>query len=325
MQKKYLFWLIFIFILTNTININAQYGRGTKFKEAEIHYEKGQDYLRTKIVVKGETRSKYYEKAISEFKQALYIDPDYTDALFHLGECYYHVGDYKQCITTFQRLHELVNNESTNNWINLRLSLCYEKIGNKEEAEKHSKRIIRNYVSDENPSIETDLTKLKNEISNLKRSHNYNPSIFVGSPIIEKYKHLAMDYAKKGMCGKAVEVHRAMMQEYPQILPYNGSTAEENIMKCYEKIGAWKDLLNIYKESLPDLSHNLNWCLQELYNMNQVLKKYLATEYSNKNISILNKQVPQKWYYEIKDEMLTLSCIYNKKFIDGYFQYANKH
>ena len=72
-------------------------------------------------------------RAASQFIEALKIDPNHRNSLFHLGAVYTQMGRYGDAVTMWQRYMKVTNYSpaSYNN-----LALCYEQAGKLDEAEK---------------------------------------------------------------------------------------------------------------------------------------------------------------------------------------------
>jgi tetratricopeptide (TPR) repeat protein len=72
-------------------------------------------------------------RAVSQFSEALKLDPNHKQSLFHLGAVYSQTGRFNDAVAVWQRYMKVTNYSpaSYNN-----LALCYEQAGKLDEAEK---------------------------------------------------------------------------------------------------------------------------------------------------------------------------------------------
>ena len=86
-----------------------------------------------------------FDRAIEQYQQALKLDPNHRNALFHLGACYTQTRRFNEAVATWQRYLKATGNSPAayNN-----LALCYEQAGKLDEAEKTYRAGIEKDPSD---------------------------------------------------------------------------------------------------------------------------------------------------------------------------------
>lgn len=97
------------------------FSRGICRTEADVHFEKGVDYIN-----QGD-----YQQAIEEFNRVISIDSEYVDAYCGIGIAYLSQKNYKKAIETFEKATALAPDEPMAYYL---LGRAYEEIMNYEQA-----------------------------------------------------------------------------------------------------------------------------------------------------------------------------------------------
>jgi len=97
------------------------FSRGICGTEADVHFEKGVDYIN-----QGD-----YQQAIEEFNRALTIDSKYVDAYCGIGIAYLHQKKYKEAVEAFKKVIALDPDKAIAYYL---LGMAYEEIMNYGEA-----------------------------------------------------------------------------------------------------------------------------------------------------------------------------------------------
>lgn len=103
-----------------------------------------------------------YEKAVSEYQEALRIDPKYLDAMNNLAVLYDNQGKYKEAEGLFKKAIEI---DAANPLVSLNYAITLERMGRIEDAKRYY-RIYLNII----PKEEKELgERVKRHLSNLKK------------------------------------------------------------------------------------------------------------------------------------------------------------
>ena len=97
------------------------FSRGICRTEADVHFEKGVDYIN-----QGD-----YQQAIEEFNRVISIDSEYVDAYCGIGIVYLNQKKYKEAIEAFEKATVLGPDEPIAYYL---LGKAYEEIMNYEQA-----------------------------------------------------------------------------------------------------------------------------------------------------------------------------------------------
>lgn len=97
------------------------FSRGICRTEADVHFEKGVDYIN-----QGD-----YQQAIEEFNRVISIDSEYVDAYCGIGIVYLNQKNYKKAIETFEKATALDPDEPIAYYL---LGRAYKEIMNYEQA-----------------------------------------------------------------------------------------------------------------------------------------------------------------------------------------------
>lgn len=105
----------------STLLVLLFFSRGICGTEADVHFEKGVDYIN-----QGD-----YEQAIEEFNRVISIDSEYVDAYCGIGIVYLNQKNYKKAIEAFEKATALDPDEPIAYYL---LGRAYEEIMNYEQA-----------------------------------------------------------------------------------------------------------------------------------------------------------------------------------------------
>lgn len=97
------------------------FSRGICRTEADVHFEKGVDYIN-----QGD-----YQQAIEEFNRVINIDSEYVDAYCGIGIAYLNQKKYKEAIEAFEKATALDPDKPTAYYL---LGKAYEETMNYEKA-----------------------------------------------------------------------------------------------------------------------------------------------------------------------------------------------
>lgn len=95
--------------------------------------------------------SNRYQEALQEFEALLSTDSNHKLAVncqYWIGECYYGMRAYNQAIIEFEKVFTF-SNPVKNDDAQLKLGLCYTRIGNVEKAKAEFQKVIDNYPGSE--------------------------------------------------------------------------------------------------------------------------------------------------------------------------------
>ena len=111
----------------------------------------------------GMYNSRKYKQAINMFDEllALNVSNSLTDnCQYWKGEAYYAMDDYNQAIMEFEKVF-VFNNSNKADAAQLKLGLCYLKLGNKEKARNELQKLLSGYPTSEYiPKAQTYLANL---------------------------------------------------------------------------------------------------------------------------------------------------------------------
>ena len=97
------------------------FSRGICRTEADVHFEKGVDYI----------NQEDYQQAIEEFNRVISIDSEYIDAYCGIGIAYLNQKKYKKAIEVFEKATALGPDEPIAYYL---LGKAYKEIMNYEQA-----------------------------------------------------------------------------------------------------------------------------------------------------------------------------------------------
>ncbi len=96
-------------------------------------------------------QSKKYHEAIQRFEALLVMDRNHTlsdNCQYWIGEAYYGLGSYQQAIVAFQKVFSF-EKSNKNDASQLKLGICYMKLGDKEKAKAEFQKLINDYPTSE--------------------------------------------------------------------------------------------------------------------------------------------------------------------------------
>jgi len=114
-KKRLIVFLISVFLVL------LFFSRGICRTEADVHFEKGVDYIN-----QGD-----YQQAMEEFNRVISIDSGYVDAYCGIGIAYLNQKKYKKAIEAFEKATALDPDEPIAYYL---LGRAYEEIMNYEKA-----------------------------------------------------------------------------------------------------------------------------------------------------------------------------------------------
>lgn len=97
------------------------FSRGICRTEADVHFEKGVDYI----------NQEDYQQAVEEFNRVISIDSEYIDAYCGIGIAYLNQKNYKKAIEVFEKATALGPDEPIAYYL---LGKAYKEIMNYEQA-----------------------------------------------------------------------------------------------------------------------------------------------------------------------------------------------
>ncbi len=98
---------------------------------------------------------KKYREAIQRFEALLVMDRKNTlsdNCQYWIGESYYGLGSYQQAIVAFEKVFSF-EKSNKNDASQLKLGICYLKLGDKEKARAEFQKLINDYPSSEYNSV----------------------------------------------------------------------------------------------------------------------------------------------------------------------------
>lgn len=130
--------------------------------EAKLQYNQGVDYSRL-----GE-----YDRAISAFKQAIAIDPNYTDAYYNLGSILEFIKQYDAALTVFKQI--IVRNPTDYESVYKAAALS-AKLGKTDAAKQYlsiipDTSIVYSKAQTLAHTLNTDITSIKKEQQKAKQT-----------------------------------------------------------------------------------------------------------------------------------------------------------
>ena len=181
------------------------------------------------------------EKAETEFKTALVINPEDVQADYNLGLVYYEKREFEKAEGKFKRTLMI---HPENFQAHYRLGLIYGKSGQLEKAElafKNALNIDSKHVPSHNNLglIYAQRGQLKNAERELKYILRIKPEY------LQAYNNLGLVYQEMGMPKKAIESFKTGLKFDPSFVEvYN------NLGLTYFKAGQLEDAENAYKKAL---------------------------------------------------------------------------
>lgn len=95
--------------------------------------------------------SRRYKEAVQEFEALLSTDSNHKladNCQYWIGECYYGMRAYNQAIVEFEKIFTF-NDSDKNDDAQLKLGLCYTRIGNVEKAKVEFQKLLDTYPESE--------------------------------------------------------------------------------------------------------------------------------------------------------------------------------
>jgi tol-pal system protein YbgF len=106
-------------------------------------------------------QSKKYHEAIQRFEALLVVDRNHAlsdNCQYWIGESYFGLGSYQQAIVAFQKVFSF-EKSNKNDAAQLKLGICYMKLGDKEKARTEFQKLIDDYPSSEYNGVARRLIK----------------------------------------------------------------------------------------------------------------------------------------------------------------------
>ncbi|MDR0956283.1 MAG: tetratricopeptide repeat protein [Endomicrobium sp.] len=106
-----------------------------------------------------------YELSYSEFKSFVEKYPNDKQAYqaqFYMGECFYSLGLWEKAIAEYAKVEEYYKKSNLISASRLKIALCYEMLGNKNEAIKIFKSIVQDFSQSSESLIAKEKIKIYN-------------------------------------------------------------------------------------------------------------------------------------------------------------------
>jgi len=78
-----------------------------------------------------------------QFRLAIDLEPDYWEAHYYLGDCYYNLGYYDRAVTYYDRVLVLHSDPVWATKVNYNIGLVYEKTGKYDRAVERYDRALK--------------------------------------------------------------------------------------------------------------------------------------------------------------------------------------
>ncbi len=98
-----------------------------------------------------EYKARNYKTALQLFQELLQTDPNNTlsdNCQYWIGECYYGLEDYNQALVAFEKVFTFPQTNKAAD-AQLKIGLCYLRLGDRERARQEFQRLIDNYPDSE--------------------------------------------------------------------------------------------------------------------------------------------------------------------------------
>jgi len=182
-----------------------------------------------------------YNQAISDYNQALKIEPDYADAYFNRGNTYYKKGEYEQALSDYNQV--------------LNIDPNYAKVYTNRGNVYKDKKEYNQAISDYNQALEINPSDVK-AYNNRglayyengeydKAISDYNQALRINPDYADVYYHRGNIYYQKGEYDKAIS-------DYNQALRINPDYAEvyNNRGIIYYEKREYEQALSDYNQAL---------------------------------------------------------------------------
>ncbi len=202
-----------------------------------------------------------YANALSDFKEALKINPSFTDVYYHMGLAYQKLSRYEEAIRCFEKESNKV--ESLKG-----ISECYRSMGFYERANTYAEmaatqEILNNSVTDW-PSYSQKSTNIANNApTNINRPTGQqqiakpNISEMGGSPV-KKLLSEAQSLTEEGRYAEAEEKLNYVIKYYKK----------EDLKPAFDKRGAVRISLKKYNEAIRDFDQSLSIVPRDAWTLN---------------------------------------------------------
>jgi tetratricopeptide (TPR) repeat protein len=182
-----------------------------------------------------------YEDAVEAFRQALRIDPKYTDAWYNLGTIYRDLKRYNDAIEAYLQAIRIRQGDAKT-WFELGFAYGKLKRSNDQiEAYRQAIRINPNYVHAllDLGLVYRDLERFNDAIETFRQL------IRIDSKSISGWYSLGITYGKLNRYNDAIEAYRQAIRIYSE-----NSGAWYNIGFAYSKIKRYEDAIEAFRQAL---------------------------------------------------------------------------
>ena len=138
-------------IVTLTRSFNELYDLKSGTIDVSASRISGDDYKRSYIDALSSYNDGNYDLAIQGFGRLVTGDPDHKladNCQFWLGESYYALKNYKRAVLEFEKVFQFKEQDKWDD-SQLKLGICYQKIGNTEKARAAFQKLVDHYPGSE--------------------------------------------------------------------------------------------------------------------------------------------------------------------------------
>ena len=201
----------------------------TEVRGADFYFFKGEEHG-----IKGEL-----SEAISYYKKALQIEPDYASAYYNLGIAYGSLGLYKDAVEVCKQTIRIDPDFTMAYYI---LGNAYDSLGLYKEAIEAYKQVIRidpnNANAYYNLGINYDSLGLyKESVEACKQTIRIDPNL------VNAYNNLGSAYDHLGLYKEAIEAFKQAIRINP-----GSAMAYSNLGIAYKRLGLYKEAIEAYKQ-----------------------------------------------------------------------------